>query len=40
MIRQLRKELEEVRKENTSMKSTVKFTNLRELEAERDHLAE
>jgi hypothetical protein len=40
VIRGLRKEIEDLRKENVNVKSTVKFTSLKELEAERDQLAE
>lgn len=40
VIRGLRKEIEDLRKENVNIKSAVKFTSLKELEAERDQLAE
>jgi predicted RNase H-like nuclease (RuvC/YqgF family) len=40
VIRGLRKEVEDLKKENTNIKSAVKFTSLKELEIERDHLAE
>ena len=40
MIRGLRKEVEDVKKENINIKSAIKFTSLKELETERDHLAE
>lgn len=40
IMRGLRKEIEDLKKENLNIKTTVKFTSLQELEAERDHLAE
>lgn len=40
VIRGLRKEIEDLKKENVNIKSAVKFTSLKELETERDHLAE
>lgn len=36
----MRKEIEDLKKENVNIKSAVKFTSLKELETERDHLAE
>lgn len=40
VIRGLRKEIEDLKKENVNIKSAVKFTSMKELEAERDQLAE
>ncbi len=40
MIRGLRKEIEDLKRENLNIKSAVKFTSLKELEVERDQLAE
>jgi hypothetical protein len=40
VIRGLRKEIEDLKRENLNIKSAVKFTSLKELEVERDQLAE
>lgn len=40
VIRGLRREIEDLKKENLNIKSAVKFTSLKEVETERDHLAE
>ena len=40
LIRNLKKELEEVKRENAKMKWSIKFTRINELECERDNVLE